>query len=256
MLSINRIKNINRLHQKKFRKELGLFIAEGPKVVEEFLHSDIKITEIYGLENWISKKTSFLSEKKCIYETVNGAELARISGLQTPNEVLAVCEHPPLKETNIDVVNANLFLYLDGIADPGNMGTIIRMAEWFGLTQVFMADESAEVYSPKVVQSSMGSVARIKCFYIPLKQLVERTGNPPVWGAELSGENIYASALPAKCILVIGSESHGISAQCKELLTKSISIPSAKAAKAESLNAAVATSVILSEIFRKNNFSK
>lgn len=253
MLSIGRIKNINRLHQKKFRKELGLFIAEGPKVVEEFVHSDIKITEIYGLADWINRNTALLNEKKCVYTVINEAELSRISGLQAPNEVLAVCEHPKAK--NIDT-NARLFLYLDGIADPGNMGTIVRMAEWFGLSQVFMANESAEVFSPKVVQSSMGSVARISSFYLPLSKLIESTGKTAVWGAELSGENIYEVSLPEKCILVIGSESHGISEESKKLLTKSISIPSANTSKTESLNAAVATSVVLSEIFRKSNFSK
>lgn len=255
MLSAARIKNINRLHQKKFRKELGLFIAEGPKVVAEFLHSDIKITEIYGLEKWISSNKALLNEKKCVYETVTEAELSRISGLQAPNEVFAVCGVPEVNESKIDK-NASLFLYLDGIADPGNMGTIIRMAEWFGLTQVFMANKSAEVYSPKVVQSSMGSVARMKCFYFPIEKLTQTTGKADVWGADLKGENIYTASLPGKCILAIGSESHGISEATRKVLTKTISIPSAQASKTESLNAAVATSVILSEIFRKSNFSE
>jgi len=255
MLSKNKIKNINQLHQKKFRNEFELFIAEGPKVVEEFLHSDIKITEIYGLENWIEKNTSLLNERKCTYFQVNEAELARISGLQAPNEVLTVCKQPAFSERDMDI-KVDLFLYLDGISDPGNMGTIIRMAEWFGLKQIFMAKESAEVFSPKVVQSSMGSVARIKSFYLPLKDLIKLTGKAEVWGAELSGENVYTVPLPEKCILVIGSESHGITEESKKLLSKSISIPAAKTAKTESLNAATATSIILSEIFRKTNFSK
>ncbi len=255
MLSKSKIKNINQLHQKKFRNEFKLFIAEGPKVVEEFLHADIKITEIYGLENWIDGNTALLNEKKCIYEKVNEAELARISVLQAPNEVLAVCKQPSFSEKNIDA-KADLFLYLDGIADPGNMGTIIRMAEWFGLTQLFMANESAEVFNPKVVQSSMGSLARVKSFYLPLKDLIKLSEKAEVWGAELSGENIYTLPLPAKCILVIGSESHGITSASRKLLSKSISVPVAKTAKTESLNAATATSIILSELFRKANFSK
>jgi TrmH family RNA methyltransferase len=255
MLSKSRIKNINQLHQKKFRNEFELFIAEGPKVVEEFLHSDIKIIEIYGLENWIKKNTSLLNEKKCTYHPIKEAELARISGLQAPNEVLAVCKQPKFSERNIDT-NADLFLYLDGITDPGNMGTIIRMAEWFGLKQLFMTNESAEVFNPKVVQSSMGSVARIKSFYLPLKDLLKLTGKAEVWGAELSGENVYTLPLPKKCILVIGNESHGITLVSKKLLNKSVSIPAAKNVKTESLNAATATSIILSEIFRKTNFSK
>ncbi|MGZ3861603.1 MAG: TrmH family RNA methyltransferase [Bacteroidia bacterium] len=255
MLSAARIKNINRLHQKKFRKELGLFIAEGPKVVAEFLHSDIKITEIYGLEKWISANKALLNEKKCAFEVISEAELGRISGLQAPNEVFAVCNLPEAKHDVIDR-NASLFLYLDGIADPGNMGTIIRMAEWYGLTQVFMSEASTEVYSPKVVQSSMGSVSRVKSYYLPLEKLTAITGKVEIWGAELKGENVYTASLPEKCILVIGSESHGIGAGTKKNLNKSISIPSAKVSKTESLNAAVATSVILSEIFRKSNFSE
>ncbi|MGZ3866801.1 MAG: TrmH family RNA methyltransferase [Bacteroidia bacterium] len=255
MLSAACIKNINRLHQKKFRKELGSFIVEGPKVVAEFLHSDIKITEIYGLAKWISSNKAVLNEKKCVYEVISEAELSRISGLQTPNEVFAICDLPDWNESKIEK-SASLFLYLDGIADPGNMGTIIRMAEWYGLNQVFMSDASAEVYSPKVVQSSMGSVARMKCFYLPIEKLLQITGKAEVWGADLKGENIYAVSLPGKCILAIGSESHGISSGTRKTLTKTISIPSAQASKTESLNAAVATSVILSEIFRKSNFSE
>jgi TrmH family RNA methyltransferase len=255
MLSKGKIKNINQLHQKKFRKELGLFIVEGSKVVEEFLHAAIKITEIYGLESWIKKNTALLDEKKCVYGVINEAELARISGLQTPNEVLAVCKQPVVTEKDIDV-RAPLFLYLDGITDPGNMGTIVRTAEWFGLTQVFMAKESAEVFGPKVVQSSMGSVARIRSFYLPLKQLSELVGKTAIWGADLSGENIYTQDLPSRCILVIGSESHGISAEAKKMISKSISIPAAGSSKTESLNAAGAASVILSEMFRKSNFSR
>ena len=255
MLSKSRIKNINQLHQKKFRNEFELFIVEGPKVVEEFLHSDIKITEIYGLENWITKNTALLKDKKCLFEIVNEAELARISGLQAPNDVLAVCKQPKVSQGQIDT-KVHLFLYLDGIADPGNMGTIIRMAEWFGLNQIFMASQSAEVFNPKVVQSSMGSLARMNCFYTPLKDLLAISGVKDVWGAELKGENVYTAKLPEKCILVIGSESHGISEESKNLLSKSISIPAAKASQTESLNAATATSIILSEIFRKSNFSK
>lgn len=254
MLSKSLIKNINQLHSKKFRNELGLFIAEGPKVVEEFLHSDIKITEIYGLESWIKKNVSALKDEKSKYVSISETELAHISGLQAPNEVLAVCRQPKLSKKDINV-SADLFLYLDGIADPGNMGTIIRIAEWFGLDQIFLADTSTEVFNPKVVQSTMGSLARVKTFYLPLEELMKETACSTILGAELKGENIYTVNLPQKCILVIGSESHGISGSGKKLLSKSISIPSAKDSKTESLNAATATSIILSEIFRKTNFS-
>ena len=254
MLNKSQIKNINQLHQKKFRNELGLFIAEGPKVVEELLHSDIKITEIYGLENWIHKNNEILNTKSYTYFEVNEIELSRISCLQAPNEVLAVCKQTNFSEKDIDK-KPDLFLYLDGMADPGNIGTIIRMADWFGLKQIFLSHSSTEIFNPKVVQSTMGSLARVKHFYLNLNDLTKHLGNCTILGAELKGENIYTTSLPEKCVLVIGSESHGISNEAKKLLTKSISIPSAKNSKTESLNAATATSIILSEFFRKTNFS-
>lgn len=253
MISKNQIKNITTLHQKKFRKELSLFIAEGPKVVDEFLHSDLKITEIYGLENWVTKNLLLLKKINCSYFIVTEAELARISGLQTPNEVLAICQQPVYEEKNIDT-KTDLHLYLDGVSDPGNMGTIIRMADWFGVKQIFCSDNCAEIFNPKVVQSTMGSLARVNFYTMNLSQAVKLTHTEHVFGANLGGENLYKTSLPKKCILVIGSESHGISAENTGLLTKHITIPQVKNGTTESLNAAVATSIILSEFFRQQNF--
>lgn len=249
-MSKNQIKNINNLHQKKFRVKQGQFIAEGPKVVEEFLHADLKITEIYGLEQWIERNITALMKKNCKYQSIDEKDLAAISGLQTPNEVLAICEQPEWTINHIDK-KASLFLYLDGIGDPGNLGTIMRLAEWFGLTQIFCSDNCAEVYNPKVVQSTMGSLARVKTFYLHLEKLKNLLSVKSVLGATLNGENIYTLEMPEKCILVIGSESHGISPENMELLSKRITIPKAKGVVTESLNAATASSVILSEIFRR-----
>ncbi len=252
MISKNQIKDITALQQKKFRKELNLFIVEGPKVVDEFLHSELKITEIYGLQNWVNKNILLLKNKNCTYFTVTDAELNRISALQTPNEVLAVCQQPIYLEKNIDK-GADVFLYLDNIADPGNMGTIIRMTEWFGVKQIFCSDNCAEIFNPKVVQSTMGSLARINFYTISLANLCKLLNVKP-YGATLIGENIYTTSFPDKCMLVIGSESHGISNENIKLLSKQITIPQAKGGTAESLNAAVATSIILSEVFRQKNF--
>ena len=251
MISKNQIKDITALHQKKFRKELNLFIAEGPKVVDEFLHSELKITEIYGLQNWVDKNLLLLKNKNCNYFIVSDAELSRISALQTPNEVIAVCQQPIYEVVNIDK-QADLFLYLDNIADPGNMGTIIRMADWFGLKQIFCSDNCAEVFNPKVVQSTMGSVARMN-FYIMSLVNACRLVDAKAYGATLFGENIYTTNFLKKSMLVIGSESHGISDENIKLLSKQITIPQAKGGTTESLNAAVATSIILSEIFRQKN---
>jgi TrmH family RNA methyltransferase len=253
MISKNQIKNISALHQKKFRKELGLFIAEGPKVVEEFLHSDLKIAEIYGLESWVTKNVLLLKKVNCPYFAVTEAELGRISALQTPNEVLAVFKQPVYNEKEINT-KADLFLYLDGVADPGNMGTIIRMADWFGIKQIFCSDTCTDVFNPKVVQSTMGSLARVKLLTKDLSDICSLLKITEVYGATLGGDNLYTAKLPKNCMMVIGSESHGISADNIKLLSKQISIPQAKGGKTESLNAAVATSIILSEFFRQQNF--
>lgn len=252
MISKNQIKDITALHQKKFRKELNLFIAEGPKVVNEFLHSSLKITEIYGLQNWVDKNLLLLKEKSCSCFVVTEAELSRISALQSPNEVLAVCKQPIYDEGNIDT-KADLFLYLDTISDPGNMGTIIRMADWFGLKQIFCSDNCAEVFNPKVVQSTMGSLVRMSFYAMSLAN-VSKLLNAKAYGATLTGDNIYTTSFPKKCMLVIGSESHGISGENIRQLSKQITIPQAKAGTTESLNAAVATSIILAEAFRQKNF--
>ena len=253
MISKNQIKNISALHQKKFRKELNLFIAEGPKVVEEFLHSDLKIVEIYGLENWVNRNLLLLKSKNLTCFTVTEAELVRISALQTPNEVLVVCRQPVYSEKDMDK-KTNLFLYLDGVADPGNIGTIIRMADWFGLKQVFCSDNCAEVFNPKVVQSTMGSISRVRFFNLDLASACKLLDIKEVYGATLEGENIYTSSIPKRSMLVIGSESHGISNENSKLVSNQITIPQAAGGTTESLNAAVAASIILSEFFRQHNF--
>jgi len=253
MISKNQIKNITTLHQKKFRKELSLFIAEGPKVVNEFLHSDLKITEIYGLEHWVTKNILLLKKINCPYFIITEAELARISGLQTPNEVLAILKQPQYLEKDIET-GADLYLYLDNVSDPGNLGTIIRMADWFGVKQIFCSDNCAEIFNSKVVQSTMGSLARVNFYTMNLSAACKLTDVKHVFGANLGGENLYTTVIPKKCMLIIGSESHGISKENTTLLTKHITIPQAKNGITESLNAAVATSIILSEFFRQQNF--
>lgn len=255
MLSKNQVKNVKNLHQKKFRSRDGLFLAEGPKVVEEFLHTEIKVAEIYALEAWIERNITVLMQKKVRYHVIDEKELAAISALQTPNEVLAVCVQSVLGLADIDK-KADLFLYLDSISDPGNLGTIIRLAEWFGLDQVFCSDNCAEVYNPKVVQSTMGSLARVKTHYLRLEKLKSLLSVNSVLGATLDGTNIYKLALPQRCIVVIGSESHGISEENLASLSKRITIPKAQGAKTESLNAAAATSIIMSEFFRQRNFMR
>lgn len=253
MISKKQIKDITALHQKKFRKESNLFIAEGPKIVGEFLHSELKITEIYGLQNWIDKNLLLLKNTNCSYYVVTETELRRISTLQAPNEVIAICQQPLYDKDSIDW-QADLFLYLDDIADPGNMGTIIRMANWFGLKQIFCSGNCAEIFNPKVVQSTMGALVNVNFYISSLADICNLLNISEIFGATLNGENLYRATFPKKCLLVIGSESHGISIENIKLLSKQITIPQAKGGTTESLNAAVATSIILSEIFRQKNY--
>jgi len=218
------------------------------------LHSDLKIAEIYGLGKWVERNITLLMQKEIKYFVIEESELVAISALQTPNEVLAVCHQPKPGKEDIDR-NASLYLYLDGISDPGNLGTIVRMAEWFGLTQIFCSENCAEVYNPKAVQSTMGSLARVKTFYCDLKDLKTEIGIKDVLGAVMDGENLYKAALPFKSILVIGSESHGISEENLMQLSKRVTIPKAAGVKTESLNAATAVSILLAELFRKSHYS-
>jgi RNA methyltransferase, TrmH family len=255
MLSKNRIKYINQLQQKKYRNLHKVFVAEGPKVVGEFLGSGVLVTEVYGLESWINANKAVLQERKIAFETIGEKELMRISGLQSASEVLAVVRQPQYSWKNM-LIKEPYFLYLDGIADPGNLGTIIRSAEWFGLKQIFLSESAADVFNAKVVQSTMGSLARIKVYYIALTELIEHTKATVILGADLAGSAVYTTNFAYGSIVVIGSESHGISSPVRRLLTQTICIPSSSESKAESLNAATATSIILSEIFRKSLHTK
>jgi TrmH family RNA methyltransferase len=252
MLSKNQIKFVNSLKQKKFREEHGYFIAEGTKIVPELLQSDIEVLQVYGGE-WFFSAHQISSKTECI--EIKPAELERISALSTPNEVLAVCRIP-YYELEREQLKGQLTLVLDEIRDPGNLGTIIRIADWFGIGNIICSNGSADAFNPKVVQSTMGSIARIRVHYRDLTEFLQQTEGLPVYGALLEGKNIYAEQLPAAALIVIGNESKGISEPVQQLLTQRISIPSfshfkTSGGEAESLNAAVATSIICSEFRRR-----
>lgn len=252
MISKNQLKNLKALQQKKVRKEKNLFVAEGPKVVEEFLRSGIACSEIYAFPAWIDEYSS-LAENTPTYE-VNEKEIESITGLQVANRVVAVFETPIYTVDEINV-SAKGFIYLDRIADPGNLGTIIRLCDWFGYTQLFLSPGCAETFSPKVVQSSMGSLSRIKVFDMPLEELIAGIDKKlHVFGAFLEGDNLYSTSFKEDFILVLGNESHGISEDNFEHIHHRLTIPRHKKSSTESLNAAVAGSVILSEIFRQQNY--
>jgi TrmH family RNA methyltransferase len=253
MLSVNKIKYLKSLHLQKFRDEYREFLVEGPKMVTELIGSDFNITGIFGLESWASGKRDIPASLQKSIEIVTPTELARISNLKTPNEVLATVKIPerPIDKSIYD----DLVLMLNRISDPGNLGTIIRIADWFGIKNIICSLDSVEVYNPKVVQATMGSLFRVSVFYYDLKGVLSGFQHHfPVFGAFLDGNNIYKETFPGKGIIIIGNESHGIDEQLKPFVTNKIFIPSFSGG-AESLNASVATAIICSE-FRRNNYEK
>ena len=240
MLSKKEVKDIHSLSLKKHRDETKLFVAEGPKIVEELIQlAPFNVLGVYGLEDWTSSHTD-LGESVTI-ETINTEVLEKISHLKTPNKVLAVLQQFISERPVVESVA----LYLDTIQDPGNFGTIIRIADWFGIENVICSAGCADLYNPKVVQSTMGSVARVKVFY-DLDGSWIAGQKLPVYGAVLEGNSIYDHPKISKGIIMIGNESKGISKELQEILTEKITIP--KKGKAESLNAAVATGIILSQL--------
>lgn len=264
MLSKNQISFLNSLKQKKYRDENRLFIAEGVKIVPELLNSSIVVKQIYATSEFLrNNKIPNTIERFEIKEN----ELERISALTKANEVLAVCEmmNPVLEKEEL---KEKLTLVLDDIKDPGNLGTIIRIADWFGIENIICSNETADIFNPKVVQATMGSIARVKVHYTNLEEFIEVQNSKfkvPVFGALLEGKDIYKEKLSSKGFIVIGNESRGISEEIQKLVTDKISIPSfshyksggappeqvMRAQKAESLNAAIATSIICSEFRRR-----
>ena len=246
VLSANKIKFIRSLSQKKFREEHGLFIAEGEKIVQEALNSGYNVKEVY-------------------YEKEIGRDaMERITCLNSPSPVLAVIEKPNFTPDSIlqsitskgSSGRKSLFLALDGVKDPGNLGTIIRIADWFGIDAIFASQGSVEVYNPKVVQATMGAIFRKQVIYTDLAKVCEKflSAGLPVYGTFLDGKNLYEN-LPAdkkQGLIVMGSESFGISPQLEALINNKLLIPPypTDSVTSESLNVAIATAIICAEFRR------
>lgn len=250
MISKAQIKHIRSLKLLKFRKTNGEFVVEGEKMIRELLVSNYKVKALYALPEWIERIHLQVSSKNIIPEKVSPKELERISSFKTPNQALAVVEIPEHSLKNIDF--NELVLVLDDIQDPGNLGTIIRTAEWFGTKQIVCSKESVDVFNPKVIQATMGSVFRAKVHYINLEKFFAEKvpESTPVYGALLNGKNLYNQKITQNGILIIGNESKGISEAVSKFVKHPVYIPAHPNSKAESLNASVATAVLLSE-FRK-----
>lgn len=242
MLGKSKVKYIQSLGQKKFRDEAGLFIAEGPKIVEELIRmSPVQVKAVFALPEWLNQ-AGFLPPS--VSSTpVTEEELEKISQLKTPNKVLALVAY--FTEERIQLSN-QLSIGLCGIQDPGNLGTIIRIADWFGITQVICSKDSADRYNPKVVQSTMGSIARVNVFYTDLEVLLRENPGFPVYATVLEGEDVKTTGQPSEGLILIGNESKGIPAALLAMANQRITIR--RKGGAESLNAAVATGIILSHL--------
>lgn len=240
MLSKNQIKLINSLQQKKYRFKHGFFVAEGIKVVEEFLNSS------YELEKLFCTDEVYFGSYKDKLQVISDAELKKISSLSSPNKVLAVFKMPNLTP----IQSKGLIVALDGVNDPGNLGTIIRLCDWFGIHELICSKNTVDCYNAKVVQSTMGSLTRVSINYVDLTTFLSET-NLPIFGAFMDGENIYRANLPTKGILVMGNEANGISSEITEIIQNRISIPRfGTVQKTESLNVATATAILLNEFRR------
>jgi RNA methyltransferase, TrmH family len=241
MISINKTKYVQSLHAKKFRQKYNNFIAEGDKIGYEILKSGkLKVEAIFATPQWLNQYATELEKFQSLITEINEAELKKISALTTPNQVLIVAEQPNFDFDN-QLLKHDLVLYLDGIQDPGNMGTILRIADWFGIEHVFCSDTCVDVFNPKVIQATMGAFLRIKTKEITLQALIDPT--TPVYGALLEGKNIFQTPLSKHGVIVIGNEGKGISEPIRQLVNRPILIPP-HGEGAESLNAAVATGII------------
>ncbi|HLA55429.1 MAG TPA: RNA methyltransferase [Flavobacterium sp.] len=241
MVSKNQIKLITGLQQKKLRQANGLFIAEGAKVIGELLQSDFVLNHLYTTEPQFDE---IPDHKKT---TISEGDLKKISALTTPNNCLALFEIPVAKT----IVDKGLIVALDDIRDPGNLGTILRLCDWFGISQLVCSNETADLYNPKVIQASMGSIARVAVNYMDLADYISKT-RLPVFGTFMDGKNIYRETLPEEGIVIFGNEANGISSAVEKAVKNRLSVPRfGDLQVTESLNVAAAVAIVLSEFRRK-----
>ncbi|SHM08047.1 TrmH family RNA methyltransferase [Flavobacterium xinjiangense] len=240
MVSKNQIKLITSLQQKKYRNTNKLFFAEGVKVIQELLQSNFELEHLYSTLN------DFEEVSKVKKTLIDDNDLKKISALSTPNSCLAVFKIPVEKER----IESGLILALDSVRDPGNLGTILRLCDWFGINQLLCSKETVDIYNPKVVQATMGSIARVNVNYVDLNAFIAQT-TLPVFGTFMDGENIYKTSLSQEGIIVMGNEANGISAELERLIQNRLTIPRfGDIQKTESLNVATATAIVLSEFRR------
>ncbi|MFX0557388.1 TrmH family RNA methyltransferase [Maribacter sp. CXY002] len=237
MVVKSELKFIKSLQQKKYRNQHGLFVMEGKKAVEELLASQFKVYKIFTDE----LNETYFKEHGAV--KIHAKDFGQISSLKNPNGVLGVFHIPKSKPLEVN----DWVLALDGVQDPGNMGTIIRLCDWYGIENIICSNTTVDCYNPKVLQATMGSIARVSITYLNLPQFLGDS-SIPVYGTFMDGENVNNCSLPNKGILVVGNEGSGISQEVKQLCHKAIAIPQYGSTTAESLNVGTATAILLNEI--------
>jgi RNA methyltransferase, TrmH family len=250
MLSAARQKFLTSLHLKKYRYAEQCLLVEGEKMVAELLvQSRLKVREVYGTAAWAAANGPALTPFIAHFQEVTESELNKISTLTTPNKVLAVVDFPRLTP-DWERIGADYAFYTDDLQDPGNLGTLLRIADWFGLSAVFCSPNTVDPFSPKVVQAGMGAFLRVPTFEMPLSEVLARLPDCPVIGAVMDGENALTARFPGRGLLVIGNEGRGISPETDARLTQRLTIPRAAAGGAESLNAGVAAGILTALVRR------
>ncbi len=249
MITKARIKLIKSLEQRKKRNIHQLFVAEGPKLVEELL-ATMRPYYIAALPEWWTQNRPLI-KSACEQDTITPEELQRASLLRTPQQVIALFPIPDYK-FDTSIAQHELCLALDGVQDPGNMGTILRIADWFGIHNVICSEDTVDVYNPKAVQATMGALARVKVHYTNLEDLFKGS-QTPIYGTLLDGKNIYEQELGSNGFIVMGNEGKGLSPAIRNLVTQKLFIPNYPigAKTTESLNVAIATSIVCSEFRRR-----
>lgn len=240
MISKNQIKFVKSLQQKKQRDINKCFVVESTKNVLEIFQSDYEVLHLFATENWLIENKI---NSECSLNEVSEKEMQRISSLKSASEVLAVVKIPT-EQNNINLKGVNIVL--DDVKDPGNLGTIIRICDWFGVKNIYCSNQSVDVYNPKVIQSTMGSISRVEVVYTDIVDLIRNSGNEVgVYAAVMEGEDVNNVTISENSLIVFGNESHGISKEILELIKEKITIQ--KIGEAESLNVAVSAAIILNK---------
>lgn len=255
MIGKSTTKRIKSLALKKYRQKENLFLVEGDKNVLEVLQSNFIVNQLFATGSFLVEHSPHIKQAKQITK-VEIDEIKKVSLLKNPQNSLAICTLPE-KKLLPEKLDESLSLYLDGIQDPGNLGTLIRICDWFGINQLFCSPDTADLFNPKVIQASMGSFCRVNVWYSPFQTILKiaRYSNTLVFGTFLNGKNVYTEKLPPKALLVIGNEGNGIRESVKKEIQHKITIPrfAQNNSGAESLNAAVATGIICAEFKRQQS---